>query len=466
MRAFNIYADDLNEYIKSGKLGPVNPEEKIGKVRGIRAVELYADFTFDRAGQGLFYHGQIRSSNQTFLMAYDCGTIGNKKNLSEIVSRFNKEYILKRQRLGLLAISHFDLDHISHIPELLRECKCDTVMLPHIAKEIRAVFFAKFVTEEKENGSQEYHRDFSWFFRDPVGYMGEMSGARQIIGIQSDDDYPDDNSSDKNVMPIKPFYPNESKDSVDSETPQLLYVGGGKHIQTGENNSDRYFVYSGSPVFRVEFNRLSWLFKPLNVQDKLPPSFFNDVDRILCRYEDDWQKLLSNKDAIERLKNIYDLYIGQGRRNAHSLLLRHEPEQHARPLASAYIPCKHNCIHCLECCDLCYRQGFHDNFATILLGDLKLDDKARAVLNEQRFIDYRVKAVLIPHHGADSDDLLWLNEKVRGNGSCASLVVSYGINNRYKHPRFIYDGTMARIKNSIVFVNEDNEYRYDIFVHG
>jgi len=52
---------------------------------------VYAEFGFDRAGQGLFYHG------------------------------------------------HFDFDHVSQIPELFCKYKVDTVMLPHIAEELRVV---------------------------------------------------------------------------------------------------------------------------------------------------------------------------------------------------------------------------------------------------------------------------------------------------------------------------------------
>jgi len=339
--------------------------------------------------------------------------------------------------------------------------------LPHIAKELRLVLFAKSVSEIKENGGQESIRDIIWLFRDPIGYFAEMSSARQIIGIQGndDDDWGDD-SPENNDQPIKPFYPNDNKNINDEEEPQLHYIGGGKHIQTEKSSLGKYCVYSGNPAFRVEFHRLSWLFRPLNVQEKLPMAFYNDVRTILHQYEDDWNNLLSDDESIDRLRKIYDLYIGRRGRNAHSLLLRHEPEQYSGLFAHDCKYRKYRCNQCRRCFEFfCKRSGRCDNAATVLLGDLELDGKARAVLEKQRFIDDKTSIVLIPHHGANSDDLVWLDEKVRGNGGCDSLVVSYGINNRYKHPCFIYDGTMPKLKNPVAFVNEDDEYHYAIHVH-
>ena len=94
----------------------------------------------------------------------------------------------------------------------------------------------------------------------------------------------------------------------------------------------------------------------------------------------------------------------------------------------------------MECFEFCNRPGRCDNTAIVLYGDLELDGKAWAVLEKQRFLDHKSSIVLIPHHGANSDNLMWLDEKGRCKGGCAVFVVSYGINNRYKHPCFIYGG--------------------------
>ena len=86
------------------------------------------------------------------------------------------------------------------------------------------------------------------------------------------------------------------------------------------------------------------------------------------------------------------------------------------------------------------------------------------MLNKCRYFDDNAGVVLIPHHGADSDDLLWLDDRSHSRCGCASLVVAYGNDNPYGHPCFIFDGSMARIKNRVAFANEENEYRYGVLV--
>ena len=432
-------------------------------------MELYANFTFDRAGQGLFYHGRIQSGNQSFSMVYDCGTSSQIKGASQNLSEVIRNEYNQKTFLGLLAISHFDFDHVSHIPELLKTCKVDTVMLPHIAKDLRAVFLAKAVSDGRDNdeyaqNNQKFSRDLAWLFRDPVGYFTEMGGARQVIGIQGDSG--DDFSSDFNDKeePIKQFNPNENEKREDH--PSLRYVGGGRHLYWENGIRNKYSVYCGIPAYRVEINAFSWLFRPLNVQETLPQTFYDDATKILNRYKDDWWELLSDKHAINELTKLYDLYIGRGNRNAHSLLLRHEPEQYGGLISKKY---RHKQCGCCGCIEHFHRQHCGSISATVLLGDLELDGKARAVLDTHGFLDYKTGVALIPHHGANSDDLLWLDRKISNCDGCATLVVSYGTKNRCfdkndnPHPRFIYDGTIANLNNSIAFANEKNSYQYRVF---
>jgi hypothetical protein len=215
--------------------------------------------------------------------------------------------------------------------------------------------------------------------------------------------------------------------------------------------------------YPLQYNT-SWLFKPLNVQEKLPYTFYKEVRILLNQNDNSWWKLLSERSNIGHLTKVYDVYIGKRRRNAHSLLLRHEPEQYGWLTPGNYRRryLKKRCIECLKMC--CNNHKCCDNSATVLLGDLELDGKARDVLERHKFICPKAGTVLIPHHGADSDDLLWLDGKAHYHCGCSTLVVSYGTKNTFGHPCFIYDGAMADIKNHVAFVNENNEYRYEIFV--
>ena len=430
---------------------------------------LHAYFTFDRAGQGLFYHGEILCGDQSFSVVYDCGTSnqikGAKENLSEVVDQYHREQ--QKQTIGLLAISHFDFDHVSHIPELLQKCKVDTVMLPHISKELRVVFWAKCAFDaygsDYESGfieQQEQDRDLIELFRNPVGYFREK-GAKQIIGVSGDND----GNVPSNEEPIFPFEPKESE-YEDSDRSHLRYVGGGQQVP---QKDQKYVVYEGSPTYRFEAKYYSWLFRPLNIQDKLPQAFYDDVKSILRQYSS-WQDLLSDFSKIKELRQLYDLYIGRGRRNSHSLLLRHEPEQHRCLMSNCCKNRRCRRYQCLEWLWTCKKFGPWDNSATVLLGDLELDGKARAALKRYKFLCDKTGVVLIPHHGANSDDLMWLDEEIMQNDNCASLVVSYGTKNRHKnkdghpHPRFIYDGKIAEVESTVFFSNEKIEYRYSVYL--
>ena len=452
----------------------------------------YSKFTFDRSGQGLFYHGQIRlnasytvdgsmrAAEKKFTVVYDCGTFkgikGASQNLSKVVDRYHESADMANNRsIGLLAISHFDFDHVSHIPELLRYCKVENVMLPHIAEELRVVLLAKSISnsyegDNSDNIEQGWNEELTRLFLDPIGYFSER-GADQIIGVQGDDEPDDDNPNSDFPKDDKPFHLfkphwDDSNITDGSERLHLRYVGDGKLQSSDEAHPPIYAVYSGSPAFRIQTNRSAWLFRPLNVQEKLPKSFYDEVKRVRMQHNNGWWTLLSTRTGINQLRDIYDLYIGKGRRNAHSLLLRHEPELRSS-LTHNKIRCRNRkckCMRYMECCEF-HNYDCCNASATVLLGDLELDGNARAVIEKHRFLDYKTSVVLVPHHGAESDDIIWLDRKARDYDAYSVLVVSYGTNNTYGHPRFIFDGTMAHMRTFTAFANEDNEFRYGVIIH-
>ena len=427
-------------------------------------MSLQANFTFDRAGQGLFYYGQIYWGEKSFPFVYDCGTDINIKGASNNLSLIIKNNNFINNRIGLLAISHFDMDHVSHIPELLRKYKIDTVMLPYIKKELRAVFFAKNVSwfydyGESEDIDLEKIQELAQLFGDPIGYFSERGNVRQIIGIQGDEE-----DFGNNLEPTEQFEPNNNE--YNEDYPVLRYMEGGY-----KNSEDKHFnfsIYSGSPFFRVTTKGFSWLFRPLNIQEKLNPEFYKKVEQKLIPYNNDLRKLLSDDNAIKELAKLYDSYIGRWNRNSHSLLLRHGPEGCCNSMLEK---CKYHKLVCskyLCCCKQCHKYCSYNNSVTVLLGDLKINKKAKDVLNKHKFLGFKTGTVLIPHHGADSKDLLWLDKEIIKYKNYAVLVVSYGTANKYKnksgiiHPRFIYDGTLADIENTVAFANEKKKYHYGI----
>ena len=427
-----------------------------------------ATFIFDRAGQGLFYHGRIVCGSKSFTVVYDCGTSSLIKdatsNLTSRVEEYHKIEGSTNPCIGLLTISHFDEDHVSHIPELLSGCRVDSVMLPHLEEELRLVLLAKYandvlLTDDSVATDIGESIGIVELFHNPAKFFIDR-GAKQVIEVDGDDDDGSDSDLQNDEKSVEPFVPYESNSDYEkSEQMHLHYVSGGHY----KSFSSQYSIIKGYPAYRINTEKHAWLFRPMNIREKLPKAFYDEVRQILNRFNDDWRKLLSQKSAINELMSIYDQYIGRANRNTHSLLLRHEPEQYSI-IASGKCGGWGFRRHCKRCGDCFHHCRKTCTLATVLLGDIGIDGNARSIINRNRFIDYKTAITLVPHHGADSDDLLWLDNQTPYDG-CSVLVVSYGTKNLYKHPRFIYDGTAAKIRNRIAFVNEEAEYCYRIFAY-
>ncbi len=75
-----------------------------------------SSFRVYNVGQGLFYTGNIKlDKNRVFKFIYDCG--GDKVN--DVLDK----YLGEEAEIDMLAISHFDNDHISGLPKLLNSVK-------------------------------------------------------------------------------------------------------------------------------------------------------------------------------------------------------------------------------------------------------------------------------------------------------------------------------------------------------
>ena len=83
-------------------------------------------------GQGLFTQADVRCGDRDFRIVYDCGTSSPQQHCWSAVHN------LPPERLDLLVLSHYDLDHISGVAELLDHTGgTDRVWVPYIAPELR-----------------------------------------------------------------------------------------------------------------------------------------------------------------------------------------------------------------------------------------------------------------------------------------------------------------------------------------
>lgn len=84
---------------------------------------------FWNVGQGLFSSGKIISGSNEFVWVYDCGSMNDKSILNNAIDSMKQKY--PNEIIDILAISHFDKDHISGLNELLEDRKVDTLILPY-----------------------------------------------------------------------------------------------------------------------------------------------------------------------------------------------------------------------------------------------------------------------------------------------------------------------------------------------
>lgn len=119
------------------------PRSKPGaRVRTVKApVTHLIRYDFHPIGQGLFasgfgQFGPLRTDR--FNWVYDCGTASKviKTVMADAVAGYHTTFLPKarlRPKIDLVAISHFDGDHTSGIPELLAKFRVGTLLLPYIS---------------------------------------------------------------------------------------------------------------------------------------------------------------------------------------------------------------------------------------------------------------------------------------------------------------------------------------------
>jgi hypothetical protein len=132
------------------------------------------DYCYHAVGQGLFSTGALIKQGRIgprFRWAYDCGTVSEQRLIAEGFDQIawpNPGTLA----FDLVAISHFDADHISGLASLLSRFPVHTLMLPYVPLAARlALAFEQGV----DPGSAAFR-----FFIDPVGYIRALDGGGRI----------------------------------------------------------------------------------------------------------------------------------------------------------------------------------------------------------------------------------------------------------------------------------------------
>jgi hypothetical protein len=280
--------------------------------------EWLVKYRFHPVGQGMLHSGELRQGRrQPFTWIYDCGSVtaaGQVKSELDALSILRNAASGSKPKLNFVALSHFDVDHISGLVHLLGLFEVKMILLPFLQLWQRFWIAAS---------SDELDADFLQFLVDPVGYLRGVDGGGEarIVFVPPSADAPPpapaagppkgprgelDDLQIELRMELE-----QDPDGVDGEIPNL----------TGQRLSSADFLKEGS-VLNIDG---IWEFVPYNDahQTKRCPAGFSATLVPLISTLLAANTPADRKTAQDALKATYDATFGKSayRRNIISLFL-------------------------------------------------------------------------------------------------------------------------------------------------
>ena len=141
----------------------------------------HVEYRFLPVGQGLFSAGRLRRAGLApFVWVYDCGTETQGIDIQRLIDgcpAFPVAGTDHKPWLDLVAISHFDVDHISGVVALLGRFDFGVLLLPYLAPWDRLVLLL-------DSGVAAVS-PFARFLRDPVSFVREAGSVERIVLVRS-----------------------------------------------------------------------------------------------------------------------------------------------------------------------------------------------------------------------------------------------------------------------------------------
>lgn len=274
-------------------------------------IELNSHIKFRPVGQGLFSTGHVAiNDGRKFHWIFDCGTVSSQILLTEEISRHIESISENRPKIDLVAISHFDKDHISGLILLLSKCAVGVLLLPYMPLWRRL-----YLAIELKLGA----RNLAFkFLLDPVGFLrqGDFSIDKIVLVPGSDlTTREEQNERPSNDNPNRPENLDYTVIAAELLTPGERLDLKGKDKSAPENGAE---MLEKNGCIRIG---LVWEFVPYNdtfARREPPKQFCRAVEQ--QRRELLWKPTKKN---LDELKQIYDKHFGKGgvNRNIISLFL-------------------------------------------------------------------------------------------------------------------------------------------------
>lgn len=361
---------------------------------------------FWNVGQGLFSSGKILlPNNEEFVWVYDCGSANNKTVLNNAINSMKQAY--PNELIDLLAISHFDKDHIKGLPELLKDRKVKYWLLPYYPLWQR-LFIA--LSCHFKPDSDEFN-----FCLNPIQFIIEHYSAHfaeqctlLFVPAQEQAEEIPTNENNKN----RPFSYSDKNEEVFSDLPSNLTI---KYID----------IYNPAIFNGVEFVPYNIALTHLPNTPQNIAQFHQDIEQII-------QSSLATEQKTKALTQLYDYDFKQ--RNAISLFLyigrtnSHYENQNVtvfRKLSDFSYTTQHQS----------HDWGMLINKSALLYsGDAKLKTPNQVQDLAKALGDYRMMNIFafqVPHHGSKNNWHSGLANTISPN---VSLFNADPTHKKYKHP--------------------------------
>lgn len=356
-------------------------------------------------GQGLFMSGRLSAeSGGHFNWVYDCGSSSGAKERDQAIGEYKSQPANKT--IDLVALSHFDRDHINGIIALIKNLHVKTLILPYLPLWHRLLIaIGSGLAEDSA---------LMPFYVDPTSYLESLEGIQidEIIFVPAAE--PDD------VVPL-------AEDTPDLDRP----IQGGdadSRLPLTEDKADPALMDEKKTSVRILARRgritvsALWEFVPYNDASMWPSASSTFINRVSLVARAFCAKPKWRKVALKILKRIYQRTFGAGPipANLISLFLYSGPSgkqlKFGRRWSSTplgYDPCK-------------------DNLAQLATGDGYLDTPVRLRAMQYFFSPNRMNRVglfQVMHHGAKSNWHAGLADVIK---PAASIFSSNP--NSYGHP--------------------------------
>lgn len=248
-------------------------------------------------------------------------------------------------------------------------------------------------------------------------------------------------SSDSEALELAQFIINP--ESLDCCKNKITYVystdapeetNGDKPIDINEIVASK--INSGRKIvitYRKEDDQFKWSFIPVNILCKYKDKFKEELNK---RFDFSLSnKIELNKENLNKIRNIYKSTCGRNRLNETSLLLYSGCGNKDVNCIDWYCCCCRQYVNYCECDNYpcrCVRHSSLHRCGCLYMGDIPLSN-GNVLTIKRYYVNYydMIGTIQVPHHGADSsnNDTFWSSLQGR------VAVVSYGLQNKYRHPK-------------------------------